>query len=310
MRPEKGRSITGTGAVKRLVSAVFALLLLFTGALAGETWEDRIIAAGLEIEENGEYTDLDHVAAYIVFNGELPGNYVTRSQAKKKGWKNGDDLWKVLPGYSIGGDSFGNREGLLPEGTWHECDLFYAGGARGSQRLVWSEEGEVYYTQDGYKSFTLIYPSGEEARIPNAAVDEPGNEDKKGKEGKEDKEDKKDTGAEKLTVEKNGEYTDKEHVALYIHTYGRLPSNYITKSQAQKLGWSSTRGNLWAVAPGKSIGGDRYGNYEGSLPTSTTYKECDINYTGGYRGEERIIFGADGSVYYSGDHYNSFEKLY
>ena len=301
MRAEKGRPSAGTAI--RLASALFALLMLFAGAFASETWEDRILAAGLEIKENGEYTDLDHVAAYIVFNGGLPGNYVTRKQAKKKGWNTGDDLWKVLPGTSIGGDSFGNREGLLPEGTWYECDLFYAGGSRGSQRLVYSLEGEVYYSEDGFKSFTLIYPSSEEARIPNVSIAEP---EEKGQKDAGDP----GGGAEKLTVEKNGEYTDKEHVALYIHTYGRLPSNYITKSQAQNLGWNSTRGNLWSVAPGKSIGGDRFGNYEGALPATTTYKECDINYNGGYRGDERIIYGADGSVYYTGDHYNSFEKLY
>ena len=104
-------------------------------------------------------------------------------------------------------------------------------------------------------------------------------------------------------------YTSKEEVARYIHTNGRLPDNFITKKEAEKLGWDSEAGNLWEVAPGKSIGGDRFGNYEGLLPDGN-YKECDINYEGGYRGPERLVFSDDGRVYYTPDHYKSFEQLY
>ena len=110
-------------------------------------------------------------------------------------------------------------------------------------------------------------------------------------------------------IDKNGEYDSPEDVALYIHTYGCLPGNYITKSAAKGLGWDSSRGNLWDVAPGMSIGGDRFGNYEGKLPDGD-YRECDVNYSGGFRGSERLIYGADGSVYYTADHYESFEQLY
>ena len=110
-------------------------------------------------------------------------------------------------------------------------------------------------------------------------------------------------------VVRDGEYCSKGEVAAYIRRFGgALPKNFITKAQARALGWRG--GPLEPFAPGKSIGGDRFGNYEGALPATTTYKECDINYNGGYRGDERIIYGADGSVYYTGDHYNSFEKLY
>lgn len=115
-----------------------------------------------------------------------------------------------------------------------------------------------------------------------------------------------------LTVEYGGEYSDPEHVALYIHIYGELPPNYITKSEARDLGWDSGEGNLWDVAPGMSIGGDSFGNREGNLPEKKgrTYYECDVNYAGGYRGGERIVFSSDGLVYYSQDHYENFELLY
>ena len=114
---------------------------------------------------------------------------------------------------------------------------------------------------------------------------------------------------EGLTVDEDGTYSSKDEVALYIHLYGKLPSNYITKKQAEKLGWVASKGNLWDVAPGKSIGGDRFGNYEGLLPDGD-YRECDVNYEGGYRGAERLIYGADGSVYYTNDHYKTFTQLY
>ena len=117
---------------------------------------------------------------------------------------------------------------------------------------------------------------------------------------------------EKISVEKDGSYTTPEDMAEYIHTFGTLPDNFITKSEAQALGWESSKGNLWDVAPGMSIGGDHFGNYEGLLPKAEgrKYTECDVNYSGGYRGSERIIFSNDGLIFYTDDHYESFTQLY
>lgn len=115
-----------------------------------------------------------------------------------------------------------------------------------------------------------------------------------------------------ILPDEDGSYTTREDVALYIHTYGKLPENFITKKEAQALGWDNKAGNLWEVAPGMSIGGDRFGNYEGLLPDADgrKYYECDIDYEGGYRGSKRIIFSNDGLIYYTEDHYESFEQLY
>ena len=109
----------------------------------------------------------------------------------------------------------------------------------------------------------------------------------------------------------DGSYTSKEDVALYIHLYGHLPENFITKTEAKKLGWEG--GSLEPYAPGKCIGGDRFGNYEGLLPDKKgrTYTECDIDTLGKKsRGAKRIIFSNDGLIYYTEDHYESFELLY
>ena len=113
-------------------------------------------------------------------------------------------------------------------------------------------------------------------------------------------------------LDEHGFYSTKDEVALYLHTYGHLPDNYITKKEAEKLGWNSKKGNLTEVAPGKSIGGSHFGNYEGQLPEKKgrNYYECDLEYEGGYRGAERIIYSNDGLVFYTGDHYRNFEQLY
>ena len=112
-------------------------------------------------------------------------------------------------------------------------------------------------------------------------------------------------------LDEDGSYTAKEDVALYIHTYGKLPGNFITKDEARDLGWEG--GGLEDYAPGKCIGGDRFGNYEGLLPDAPgrSWTECDIGTLGkDSRGAKRIVFSNDGLIYYTDDHYESFELLY
>lgn len=113
-----------------------------------------------------------------------------------------------------------------------------------------------------------------------------------------------------ITIDEDGWYYSAEDVALYLYTYGELPDNFITKKEAQSMGWNSKEGNLWEVAEGMCIGGDYFGNKEGLLPEEDEYAECDVNYEGGFRGSERIVFSDDGDIYYTGDHYESFEQLY
>ena len=113
-------------------------------------------------------------------------------------------------------------------------------------------------------------------------------------------------------VDEDGFYHTKDEVALYLHLYGHLPGNYVTKSEARALGWTGGSVERYA-GEGTAIGGSRFGNYEGRLPEKAgrTYLECDIGTVGASsRGAKRIVFSNDGLIYYTGDHYESFELLY
>ena len=100
-------------------------------------------------------------------------------------------------------------------------------------------------------------------------------------------------------------------IADYIFAHGELPDNFITKKEAQALGWDSSENYVSDVAPGKAIGGDRFGNYEGLLPDKNgrTWYEADVLYTSGKRGAERIVYSNDGLVYYTADLYESFTEV-
>lgn len=113
-------------------------------------------------------------------------------------------------------------------------------------------------------------------------------------------------------VEEGGRYTAPEEVAAYLHLYSELPENFITKRMATDLGWESNKGNLWDVTDEMSIGGDNFGNREGRLPEQDGRKwyECDVNYDGGYRGAERLVYSNDGLIFYTDDHYETFIQFY
>lgn len=139
----------------------------------------------------------------------------------------------------------------------------------------------------------------------------PSNADRSGNEAEGNRPDgKSDEGGK--SVKEDGWYTSKDEVALYIHLYGDLPDNYVTKSEAEDAGWNG--GNVERyTGEGTAIGGSRFGNREGLLPKEQgrTYTECDIDTVGeNSRGAKRIVFSNDGLVYYTDDHYESFELLY
>lgn len=118
------------------------------------------------------------------------------------------------------------------------------------------------------------------------------------------------TPTPKAAIDKNGWYYSKDEVALYINTYGCLPSNYITKAEAEALGWEG--GSVQKYKKGAAIGGSTFSNREGLLPKKKgrQYYECDIDTDGkSSRGAKRIIYSNDGLIYYTDDHYESFTLL-
>lgn len=280
--------------LRRLLALLMILALLPLCGLA----EQAIVVSALEypVSRDGWYNTMEEVAVYIASFHKLPGNYITKNQAMNKGWSSSaGNLAKVAPGRSIGGDRFGNYEGQLPDKkgrTWKECDINYTGGYRGGERILFSTDWLIYYTADHYNTFTQVQVSfATPTPQPTAAVT---------------------PAPEPITVEEDGLYTDREHVALYLHEFWGLPANYITKAEARDLGWSSKKDNLAQVAPGYTIGGDEFGNREGLLPATETrtWYECDVNGEPGKRSSERIVFSSDGLIYYTKDGFKSFELLY
>ena len=139
----------------------------------------------------------------------------------------------------------------------------------------------------------------------------PSNEDQSGNQDENNRPDgKSDEG--NGSVNEDGWYTSKDEVALYIHLYDHLPDNYVTKDEAEAAGWSGGNVERW-TGEGTAIGGSRFGNREGLLPKEKgrTYTECDIDTPGSNsRGAQRIVFSNDGLIYYTDDHYETFELLY
>lgn len=100
-------------------------------------------------------TNENTVINYVKQNHKLPDYYIRKNDAKNLGWNpSKGNLCEVLPGKAIGGDYFGNREGKLPKGLkYYEADVNYRCGNRNADRIVFTENGEVYLTKDHYKSF-------------------------------------------------------------------------------------------------------------------------------------------------------------
>ena len=165
----------------RLTGALLALLLVFfvlsgCGGAAPDVPSCTAVPAAdavslgesdksspAALDEGGEYTSAEDVALYLHLYAHLPQNFITKKDARALGW-NGGGLDDYADGKCIGGDRFGNYEGLLPDAPgreYHECDIDTLHAAsRGAKRIVYSNDGLIYYTEDHYESFILLY--GEE----------------------------------------------------------------------------------------------------------------------------------------------------
>ncbi len=282
--------------IVRLVALLTACALLLPLPALAKASAIQLNAADYPVEQAGQYTSMEEVAVYLAAFGHLPTNFITKKQAQALGWNSREgNLSAVAPGKSIGGDYFGNYEGNVPDAkgrSWTECDIDADGGFRNGKRIVFSSDGLIYYSDDHYASFTQVLVTA----APQSSGTSPGAQ------GGE-------TGA---APAEDGQYTAADDVAAYLHAYGHLPDNYLTRDQAKALGWSSKKDNLSAVAPGCAIGGDSFGNREGLLPAKKgrVWQECDVNVENGRRSDERLVYSNDGLIYYTPDAHRSFERLY
>ncbi|PFL68422.1 hypothetical protein COJ27_06810 [Bacillus cereus] len=157
------------------------------------------------------------------------------------------------------------------------------------------------YGPDDYAWGTLAVVSGGTTRVVGKVVGKISDLEKKGKA----------LEAAAKTTNFTKYPTGFDEVAKYVKEHKKLPDNYITKEQAQALGWVSKDGNLHKVAPGKSIGGNIFQNKGNPLPSAPgrVWYEADINYSTGYRGNDRILYSSDGLVYRTSDHYKTFTEV-
>ena len=152
------------------LSVLLLVAVILINGMGGEAPEEPTFPAdatgyveNVEIDEDGWYYSADEVALYLHLYGHLPENFITKSEAASLGWEGGS-VEPYAPDHVIGGDKFGNREGLLPDAKgryYYECDIDTLGeDSRGAKRIVFSNDGLIYYTEDHYESFVLLY--GEE----------------------------------------------------------------------------------------------------------------------------------------------------
>lgn len=280
---------------RRWLALLFVLAMAPIALAAAVATSIDVATADYPVQEGAAYTSMEEVAVYLATYMRLPDNYLTKRQAEALGWDNrAGNLGEVAAGMSIGGDRFGNYEQRLPDAAgrrWTECDINFDGGYRGGERIVYSNDGLIYYTADHYESFTQIVVTFESMKADAAIAQTP------------------DAAGD---VKEQGAYTARDDVAAYIRRYGKLPENYLTRDEAKALGWLSKQDNLGVVAQGYAIGGDVFGNREGLLPSGQKriWRECDVNGASGKRSQERLVFSNDGLIYYTPDAHKTFIQLY
>lgn len=273
---------------------VLLLALIPAAAVQAKAATIQVRSADYPVTEGGAYTSMEEVAVYLTEYGCLPPNFITKKEAQALGWDSrSGNLYAVAPGKSIGGDHFGNYEGLLPDAKgrqWTECDIESDGGYRNGLRVLFSNDGLIYYSDDHYTSYQQVVVT-----LTGAGTNS-----------------NKESANASVSVTEDGAYLMRDEVAAYLHQFGHLPANYLTRSEAKSLGWSSKSNNLGSIAPGYAIGGDSFGNREGLLPDANgrTWHECDVNVTDGKRSDERLVWNNDGLIYYTPDQHQTFQQLY
>ncbi|PHM27417.1 ribonuclease [Xenorhabdus budapestensis] len=150
---------------KRVLAGVLLILvvisIIFIGLPgSGKAQQANAVARNVPSQQIDILTEHHRVADYVHQHNRLPDYYITKKQARRLGWDaSKGNLCEILPGKAIGGDRFSNRENKLPnqrDRQWFEADVNYNCGRRGSNRLLYSNDGLIYLTLDHYKTFTKL----------------------------------------------------------------------------------------------------------------------------------------------------------
>lgn len=148
----------------KILSAIIVIIVIIISSLYGGHIADSNDTGNItgdstvSVMEDGQYTSMEDVSAYIKKYHKLPSNYITKEEARDLGWIGGS-LEPYAPGKSIGGDVFTNRQGILPHSDkkYIECDIDANNTSRGAKRIVYStDDYRVYYTEDHYNTFTEV----------------------------------------------------------------------------------------------------------------------------------------------------------
>ena len=148
----------------KILSAIIVIIVIIISSLYGGHIADSNDTGNItcnstvSVMEDGQYTSMEDVSAYIKKYHKLPSNYITKEEARDLGWTGGS-LEPYAPGKSIGGDVFTNRQGILPHSDkkYIECDIDANNTSRGAKRIVYStDDYRVYYTEDHYNTFTEV----------------------------------------------------------------------------------------------------------------------------------------------------------
>jgi len=148
--------------VIRFAIVLFFITLCLVSQAQAASCEKVVSAVSAQLSARLDQQELIEILRSLdrTHNRKLPPKFVTKHEARSRGWSPGKDLWSIdrLRGFSIGGDRFKNLESRLPDSKWREADLDYKGGPRGGKRLVFSKEGQRFVTVDHYITFVEIPP--------------------------------------------------------------------------------------------------------------------------------------------------------
>lgn len=148
-------------AIKRLLALCLCISLSACSKQVNPTSQTTSAAIAEDVITDSK----DEVALYLYSYQHLPSCYMTKKEARKQGWSGGA-LNQTIPNRCIGGDAYGNYEENLPliPGKYFECDInTLHQSSRGAERIIYNDDVkdiDVYYTNDHYETFTLLYGDG------------------------------------------------------------------------------------------------------------------------------------------------------